>query len=134
MSIEESRTLRKRAGVFLRHSQEALQREEYDFACFSAEQAAQLYVKAAALELLGEIPRVHRTRELLSILADAIPAAKDEIKLFIKENRGGLRLLEEAYIASRYLPSTYDREEAKVAVGLARRMVNLCRRVTKGSR
>ena len=133
-SIEESKTLRKRAEIFLEHAQEALEREQYDFACFSAEQAAQLYLKALALVFLGEIPRIHRVRELLSVLADTMSGARDAIKRFIKQNREALRVLEESYIAARYLPSTYSREEADAAVDLVKKVFRFCDTILKQRR
>ncbi len=133
-SIDELRTLRRRAEIFLKHGQEALERREYDFSCFSAEQAAQLYLKSLALEFLGEIPRIHRIRELLSILAETVPDARDKIRLLIREKREALRVLEESYIGARYLPSAYSRDDAKASVDLARKVSSLCKTASRRRR
>lgn len=40
MAIDEVKLLRKRAETFLKHAKEALNNEEFDFACFLSEQSA----------------------------------------------------------------------------------------------
>jgi len=134
MSMEEIGTLRRRAETFLRHAREALENGEFDFACFSSEQAAQLFVKSAMLELTGEVPRLHRVREMLYLLGKSLPEMEKVISEFIKENRERLRALDDAYIASRYLPSVYIREEAEMLVKLAENMIRLVDRVLKECR
>ena len=131
MSAEESRILRGRAETFLRHAEEALKREEFDFSCFSAEQAAQLYLKSLALEFLGEVPRTHSVRELLSLLMGTVSEVEDSIRELVRENRQALRILDESYVASRYLTLTYDREDAEMAVDLAKKVIRLCVRVQR---
>ncbi|NHW44340.1 MAG: HEPN domain-containing protein [Candidatus Verstraetearchaeota archaeon] len=51
--------LEKRAASFLELTGFSLQRGFHDVATFNAEQAAQLYLKATLLELIGDFPRTH---------------------------------------------------------------------------
>jgi len=96
--MEEVEILRGRAKTFLKYAKEALERGDFDFACFSSEQATQLFVKSMILELVGEVPRLHRVRELLYLLSRSVPKAEKPITKFIEENREGLRALDDAYI------------------------------------
>lgn len=134
MSSQEVKLLRRRADTFLRHAKEALEHGEFDFACFSSEQASQLMVKSAMLELLGEIPRMHRVRELLYSLANSVPGSEPSISRFVKKNREGLMALDEAYIASRYMPFKYEDEDAKGMVRLTEEVFQLVRKVLKKCR
>jgi HEPN domain-containing protein len=117
--------LRKRAEAFMRYAEAALRDGEYDFSCFASEQASQLFMKSVILEVIGEIPRVHSLREMLGVLAASVPEAEELISGFIRNNRDKLRALEDAYISSRYLPSTYQREDAEELVETARKIFQL---------
>lgn len=134
MSFRESAILRKRARTFLRHAGESVKTKEFDFTCFSAEQAAQLFVKSAMLEIIGEVPRSHSVREMLALLASSSPKSKKGIMKFIRENRRELRLMEDAYINSRYLPSEYTVGEAEILLDLSRAIRALMETVVKESR
>jgi HEPN domain-containing protein len=70
LTREEVELLRRRAQETLRLSEEALRQEMYDTAAFLAEQAAQLFIKHKILELTGEMPRTHTTRQLIAVLAE----------------------------------------------------------------
>ncbi|MEM1573701.1 MAG: HEPN domain-containing protein, partial [Candidatus Methanomethylicaceae archaeon] len=98
--MEEVEILQGRAKTFLKYAKEALERGDFDFACFSSEQAAQLFVKSVILELIGEVPRLHRVRELLYLLSKSVPEMEKPITKFIEENREVLRTLDDAYITS----------------------------------
>lgn len=134
MSFRESAILRKRARTFLRHAGESVKTKEFDFACFSAEQAAQLFVKSAMLEIIGEVPRSHSVREMLALLASSSPKNKKGIMKFMRENRRELRLMDDAYINSRYLPSEYTVGEAEILLDLSRAIRALMETVVKESR
>ncbi|MEM2622961.1 MAG: HEPN domain-containing protein [Candidatus Nezhaarchaeales archaeon] len=123
MSMEEVEILRGRAKTFLKYAKEALERGDFDFACFSSEQASQLFVKSVILELVGEVPRSHRVGELLYLLSKSVPEMEESITEFVRRNREALRALDDAYITSRYLPSTYTREDADVLVKLAEDLI-----------
>lgn len=129
MSAKEIEILRERAGAFFRHAKEAIERGEYDFACFSSEQAAQLAIKSTMLRLIGEIPRLHRIRELLHLLGTSVPTSERLIHQFVSKNNEGLRALEDTYITSRYIPTSYTREEAEALLKLAQRIMGLMEEV-----
>jgi len=134
MSMEEVEILRGRAKTFLKYAKEALERGDFDFACFSSEQAAQLFVKSVILELVGEVPRLHRVRELLYLLGRSVPEMEKPITEFVEENREALRALEDAYITSRYMPSMYTREDAEALVKLAEDLIEFIGRVLRECR
>ncbi|MEM4977338.1 MAG: HEPN domain-containing protein [Desulfurococcaceae archaeon] len=131
MTMEEVEILRGRAKTFLKYAKEALERGDFDFACFLSEQAAQLFVKSVILELVGEVPRLHRVRELLYLLSRSVPEVEKPITKFIEENREGLRALDDAYITSRYMPYTYTREDAETLVKLAENLIEFLSRVSR---
>jgi len=123
MKIKEVELLKRRALSFLEYAKIQLKGEAYDLASFSSEQAAQLYLKSLILQLSGEIPRTHSIRELLRIIGE-LTNRQEEVKEFIRENRIRLRLLENAYIESRYLPIVYEKEDAEVIVGIAKEVID----------
>ncbi|MEM2179167.1 MAG: HEPN domain-containing protein [Candidatus Methanomethylicaceae archaeon] len=129
--MEEVEILQGRAKTFLKYAKEALKRGDFDFACFSSEQAAQLFVKSVILELIGEVPRLHRVRELLYLLSKSVPEMEKPITKFIEENREVLRTLDDAYITSRYMPSTYTCEDAEMLVKLAEDLIEFLSRVLR---
>ena len=117
MSGELANLLVERARSFRRMARLALQEGDYDIAVFAFEQAAQLRVKACMLRLFGEIPRVHRLRELLGLLAARLEEASlrdiaERVRSFAAEHRGLLWLLEEAYTLARYGGRRYTQSEA----------------------
>jgi len=129
--MEEVEILQGRAKTFLKYAKEALKRGDFDFACFSSEQAAQLFVKSVILELIGEVPRLHRVRELLYLLSKSVPEMEKPITKFIEENREVLRTLDDAYITSSYMPSTYTHEDAEALVKLAEDLIEFLSRVLR---
>ena len=126
-SMDEVELLVQRAKNFLDAAKDRLLKGDYDLACFLAEQAVQLYLKAALLHRTGEIPRSHSIRTLISILFDS---AKDkELLEFSKKNRLTLRLLEHAYIASRYLFDRFDKDDAEEAIKVAEKVFNVVQKL-----
>ncbi len=132
MSLREVETLQERSRVFLRHAQEALKKGEFDFTAFATEQAAQLLLKASLLESVGEVPRSHSVRELLGIIADSSPEKAGKVKAFLKENRDGLKILDDAYISARYLPSSYSGEDAELLIRLTKDINKVIGRKARG--
>ncbi|WP_456330150.1 HEPN domain-containing protein [Archaeoglobus sp.] len=111
---KEVERLRKRAMGFMDAAAERLKAEDYDLACFMAEQAVQLYLKSAVLELSGDVPRTHSIRQLLSILSKLLDEQFDF-------DRRSLIFLEDAYIKARYLGSDYVKEDAEDAIKILKR-------------
>jgi len=119
-SIEEVELLRRRARSFARYAEEANDRGDFDLACFFAEQALQLRLKSLILRILGFMPRGHRVREIMGLLIRALEEMGVEERVEVSEAvsrfRDELRMLEDAYIASRYLSRRFDDEDAGRAV------------------
>jgi len=116
--IEEVRLMKKRAKAFFKRAIDSLNDGDYDVASFLAEQAVQLALKSLILEKLGDYPRTHSLRRLANLLSK-FAEHKDLVK-YLEENWRELRLMEDAYIASRYLLREYDRQEAEALIRLAR--------------
>ncbi len=134
MSGELVEKLMHRARVFLREARRLLEEGEYDLSCFSAEQAAQLYVKAVILKLFGEVPRIHGVRELLGYLARKLVEhgyewASSSISDFVKENRAILSVLEDAYVDARYGATSFSKEEAERAIGVVAKLMEVLEKV-----
>ena len=129
-SLRHVELLRRRARRFLSYAEEALGLGDYDLACFYADQAAQLAVKACLLRLTGHMPRIHGLRELLGAMSRHLSGLGREdlagrVSAFAREHRAGLSRLEEAYVAGRYLAREFEREEAEECVRLARELLAL---------
>lgn len=81
----------------------------YALAVFDLEQAVQLYVKARLLEEGVAYPRTLSVRRLLELLAGV--KGDDRLRKVVKEYAVELKLLEEAYISSRYVASEFSEDE-----------------------
>ena len=111
MSFEEAEIIRKRAEAFLRNAQRLLEEGEYDLSVFSLEQYCQLLLKYKLLVKKGSYPRTHSIRRLIRELGVFNPKILELVNDVKKLHY--IARLEEAYIASRYLPITYEENEAK---------------------
>jgi len=111
LSFEEAEILRKRAHSFLRNAERLLEEGEYDLAVFSLEQYCQLLLKYKLLVIKGTYPRTHSLRRLIRELG----RSREEVLVLINDVRNlhYIARLEEAYIASRYLPLTYEEAEVR---------------------
>jgi len=109
LSREEAEALKDRCRNYLETYEFHMSREMYALAMFDLEQALQLYVKAKLLEEGVAYPRTHSIRRLLEILADV--KGDDELMSLIRKYAIELRLLEEAYITSRYVAIEFRKDE-----------------------
>ena len=126
MSYEYVSLLKRRSLTFMKYAHKAIKEGEYDIACFLAEQAVQLSLKALILRVLGYVPRVHRIRELLGIITKAlVNDLVNNIEEFVRRKRDSFRLLEDAYIGSRYLMRTYDINDAKECMRVAEEVLKV---------
>jgi len=116
----EIEILLKRAEGFVKDALEDLKRDDYDLAMFHVEQACQLIVKAKLLDLTGYFEKTHSLRKLLGDLSSVLK--KEEIEKFVNENWNTLRNLEFAYIASRYLPEEFKRDEVEEALRVYKKL------------
>ncbi|MCS7138320.1 MAG: HEPN domain-containing protein [Candidatus Caldarchaeum sp.] len=119
--IDEIKLLQKRAKSFLKRAEESLNSGDYDTAVFLAEQAAQLHLKSVLLSEVGDYPRT-RSISYLHQLLRKIPA-QAELTRFLDSSKDEIRLLEDAYIASRYLMREYSDEEAQSSITFAKKVL-----------
>lgn len=111
MSYELVEILRKRAESFLKNSKTLIDEGEWDLAVFNLEQYCQLILK---YELLMEKGTYSRTHSLRTLIRELGTTKKSVLKLIEDEcTLHFIARLEEAYIASRYLPYSYEEKEAK---------------------
>ncbi|MGC9174960.1 MAG: HEPN domain-containing protein [Thermoprotei archaeon] len=108
MSSREAALLKRRAEAFLRNAQSLFESGDYDLAMFSLEQHCQLLVKYYLFYLDGTYPRTHSLTQLLRELAKHNEGVS---QLLHGESYLYVTKLEDAYVASRYIPREYDREE-----------------------
>ena len=110
MSLEEIEIIKRRTEAFLKNADSLLKEGDWDLAVFNLEQYCQLILKYKLLGKEGSYPRTYSLRRLIRELARAYPnlltLVEDEAKLHY------VARLEEAYIASRYLPYSYEEGEA----------------------
>ncbi|MEM0236111.1 HEPN domain-containing protein [Thermofilum sp.] len=106
--IDEVKILRKRAKAFLKTSETAYQDGEYDLTVYLCEQAIQLHLKSILLEELGDYPRTHSLTYLFQLL-QKIEELRNLYNIY-KDNKQLVTFLEDAYIATRYLPREYSKE------------------------
>lgn len=111
---EEERHLLKRSKEFLETAEYQTNKNFYDLAVFSLEQALQLFLKSKALAEGINYPRTHSVRSLLEILSDIVPENKKPIiKSILKNYLLELGILEDAYITSRYVMREFTKQEAE---------------------
>jgi HEPN domain-containing protein len=130
-SKEELGLLKKRASVFFRQAESLFSEGEYDIAAFNAEQSAQLFCKAALLEVLGDFPKSHSVIDLITRLGDAMSSTA--VREFVKENRESLKLLETAYLSSRYILVPFSKEDAEKLISTSRKVKNLVNKFEKSA-
>lgn len=115
--------LKRRAKAFLESARADYARGDYDLVLFHIEQFLQLYLKYLLYRRIGDYPKTH---SLIRLLRDVMRVYGDNVlKEFYEENMEALYLLEEAYIASRYLPREYDREIAERILGFAKKALEV---------
>ncbi|CCC82006.1 HEPN domain-containing protein [Thermoproteus tenax] len=127
MSLEEAELLRRRAHAFLKNAQRLLREGEYDLAAFSLEQYCQLILKYKLLLKKGGYPRTHSLRRLIRELGEVEPQVLELVNNIAYLHY--IARLEEAYIASRYLPIVYEEAEVK---DLARFVEEVFRKYVEG--
>jgi len=124
--MDEVKFLRDRSLRMLANAKNLLKSRDFDLAAFMAEQAAQLFIKSMILELVGDMPRTHSIRQLLSIIKSIVNKENAEkIEKFVHDNRRLLAGLEDAYLASRYFYRIYDEEEGEELVKAAEEVIKL---------
>jgi len=121
--FEEVEALRRRAREFLRLAEVSLREGAYDAAAFLAAVSLQLYLKSVLLGAVGDYPRTHSVRVLLSEIARRL--GREDIEGFVRANRARLIALEDAYFTARYSTSPFTQEDAEDAVKLVREVIEV---------
>lgn len=106
---EDVALLRERALKAFELAKKAFEDENYDWAVFLLEQACQLLLKYLLASRIGYFSRTHSLGRLLGEAAEVF----GEISGFREKFRDKLGVLEDAYIASRYLGRKYMREDVE---------------------
>lgn len=91
---------------------------------FNMEQFCQLILKYKILELVGDYPKTHSMKKLFDALLK-ITEKREEIESFVRENISVIGNIENAYVSSRYLPSTFRKEEIEDMLRFAERLKDL---------
>ncbi|HDD56530.1 MAG TPA: HEPN domain-containing protein [Nitrososphaeria archaeon] len=123
MSREEIELMKRRAKNFIFNARHLIEEGIYDLAAFNAEQAAQLYLKATLLELIGDYPRTH---SLITLLSELRRVNEGLVTGFVRENRLKLHALEDAYLTSRYFLKEFDEDDAKKLLEISEEVIKLC--------
>ena len=123
LSREEIELMKRRAKNFIFNARHLIEEGIYDLAAFNAEQAAQLYLKATLLELIGDYPRTH---SLITLLSELRRVNEGLVTGFVRENRLKLHALEDAYLTSRYFLKEFDEEDAKKLLEISEGVIKLC--------
>ena len=119
MHKEEVELFLRRARNFLEGAKQRFERQDWDLTCFMAEQSVQLFLKAIILEKGGEFPRTHSLRQLFSILSNLTKNRE------LKYDRKSLLLLESAYLNSRYINFSYNKEDAEEILKIVEEVLDL---------
>jgi len=128
-SLDSVNRFLKKSEMFLNSAKGNITRKLYDVACFDADQAAQLFLKAYTLKFSGYMPRTHSIRTLLGHLASVPKIDKKTINKFASEHRSDLIMLEDAYMRSRYFGEEYNRQDAQKCVEVAEKVIQLVKKV-----
>ncbi|MGB2728909.1 MAG: HEPN domain-containing protein [Halobacteriota archaeon] len=102
----------EKSKSFEKNAETALKMELYDIACFSSQQAVELYLKGKIIDKSGSKPYTHSLVELLKIIEKLGYEMPDDIKKCAKE-------LGEHYTQARYPDARiteYEKEEAEKAI------------------
>jgi len=126
MRFDEVSTLRRRSEEFLQQAEASLRSSAYDAAAFLAEISLQLYLKSVLPEAVGDYPRTHSIRALLSEISKHL--GRKDIEDFVRANRARLIALEDAYFTARYSTIQFAREDAEDAVKLVKEVLELVRK------
>jgi len=125
---EEYEYLLERCRRFYETALMQIDREFYDLAAFSLEQALQLFLKASLLKLGVDYPRTHSVRKLLELIYK-ITEDKEILNVLTKFSVE-LGSLEDAYITARYIARSYSLEEINRLKKTVEEVIKIVRRIT----
>ena len=114
--------LKNNALDFLNYAKLLLRDGRYNLALFSLEQALQLGLKYYISKLTGSFPKTHDIVDLLKRIIELTENKK--LKEVLNSEISTLDLLKQAYIASRYIPTNYDKEAVEKALNVVEAIFN----------
>ncbi|MFP3234526.1 MAG: HEPN domain-containing protein [Sulfolobaceae archaeon] len=114
--------LKNNALDFLNYAKLLLRDGRYNLALFLLEQALQLGLKYYISKLTGSFPKTHDIVDLLKRIIELTENKK--LKEVLNAEISTLDLLKQAYIASRYLPTNYDKEAVEKALNVVEAIFN----------
>lgn len=114
--------LKNNALDFLNYAKLLLRDGRYNLALFSLEQALQLGLKYYISKLTGSFPKTHDIVDLLKRIIELTENKK--LKEVLNSEISTLDLLKQAYIASRYLPTNYDKEAVEKSLNVVEVIFN----------
>jgi len=101
--------LKNNADEFLKNAENLINEGVYNLAAFNIEQAVQLYLKYLLAKKIGEFPKTHSIKRLISECSNFC----QELETILKENVNIVGEIEMAYISSRYYPIEFLEDEVK---------------------
>jgi len=104
---EEIEILKERALQAFDSSKDMFKKGYYDWSIVMLEQALQLLLKYYLAKELGYFPRTHELEKLFREAGHL----NDRILEFFQRNLNAIRVISDSYIAGRYLPRRYSRED-----------------------
>jgi Uncharacterized conserved protein related to C-terminal domain of eukaryotic chaperone, SACSIN len=109
--------LRENAVDFFEEAVENLRKGKYNLAMFNLEQALQLSLKYTLYQLTGSFEKTHD----IKLLSQVVDLSKNkELEKIMREEYVVLDVLEQSYIASRYLPYKYDKNTVEKSLNVVR--------------
>ncbi|MCD6521241.1 HEPN domain-containing protein [Candidatus Calescamantes bacterium] len=103
--------LKKRAKEFWERSKEDFEKSRFNLAVLDIEQSIQLWFKYLIFLKAGDFPKTHYFDVLIKQLSEIYNCS--EILQFYQKHALEFRVLEDAYISTRYLPKEFSKEEVR---------------------
>ena len=115
--------LKENAIDFFEEAKENLSKGKYNLAMFDLEQALQLSLKYTLYQLTGSFEKAYEIKRLLKQVIDL---TKDkQLENIMRQEIVTIDILEQAYIAARYLPYKYDKSTVEKALNLVSVILNV---------
>jgi len=120
--------MREEIQIFKKRSEEAfdsiggmIEKGYYDWAIVMLEQALQLLLKYYLARELGYFSKTHNLRRLF----EEAGTVDERFLDFYEKHRDALEVISDAYIAGRYLPKRYSREDVEDKLNLYRELLEI---------
>jgi HEPN domain-containing protein len=114
--------LKRNALDFFNEAKRNLNEGKYNLAMFHLKQTLQLLLKYILFNFKGSFEKTHN---ILRLLDEVISLTKNEnLQRIRREETPVLELITQAYIASRYLPFSYETITVKKAYNVVKNILN----------